>query len=113
MILEPGWGESNLLQIRIEIEKIHLAENLYDYVLDLLKSGRRNLVTGHSLSPRSGRDLVQTSKVLAWLRGRNFVIPEDIQELLPFIWGHRIGAGKGLKKGMDEVDAIIKEVPLP
>ncbi|MCO4793700.1 MAG: AAA family ATPase [Bacteriovoracaceae bacterium] len=108
-----GLGSQKLKLIKKEIEQIHLAENLYDYILDLLSYGRNNFSTGHSLSPRSGKDLVISSKALAWIRERDFVLPEDIQELLPFVWGHRVGGTKGLKKGMNEIHRLIKEVSLP
>jgi MoxR-like ATPase len=108
-----GLGGKKLLEIREEVTKIHLADSLYDYILDLLNHGRKNFSTGHSLSPRSGKDLVQTAKTLAWIRGRDFVIPEDVQELLPHVWGHRVGGTRGLQGGMSEIDRLIKEIHLP
>ncbi|TNE96287.1 MAG: AAA family ATPase, partial [Deltaproteobacteria bacterium] len=108
-----GLGGKKLAEIRKAVSKIHLADSLYDYILDLLNYGRKNFSTGHALSPRSGKDLVQTSKTLAWIRGRDFVLPEDVQELLPNIWGHRVGGSRGLQGGMSEIDRLIKEIPLP
>lgn len=108
-----GLGGKKLAEIRKAVSKVHLADSLYDYILDLLNYGRKNFSTGHALSPRSGKDLVQTSKTLAWIRGRDFVLPEDVQELLPNIWGHRVGGSRGLQGGMSEIDRLIKEIPLP
>ena len=107
-----GLGKETLDQINSEIHSVHIEDSLLEYVLDILHIGRSKLTRGHSLSPRSGKDLVLASKGSAWMSGRNYVIPEDIQELAPNVLGHRLGGSMGVKHGCDESLSLLKEVPL-
>lgn len=105
-------GIDNLRIIKKEITNVYIEESLLEYVLDLLHVGRTKLVKGHSLSPRSGKDLVLASKAYSWMSGRNYVTPEDIQTIAPQILGHRLGGSSGIKHGVSETLSLLKEVPL-
>lgn len=107
-----GLGKEILDQIFVEITNIHIEEKLLEYILDLLHVGRNKLEKGYSLSPRSGKDLLMAAKAFAWLSGRDYVIPEDIQEVVPNVLGHRLGSSMGVKYGVEESLSLLKEVPL-
>jgi MoxR-like ATPase len=107
-----GLGNDALKIIRCEITEIHIEDSLLEYVLDLLHVGRTKLLKGHSLSPRSGKDLVQAAKGYAWISGREYVTPEDIQLIAPHVLGHRLGGSSGVNHGVSETLSLLKEVPL-
>lgn len=107
-----GLGAQALVEINKEIHAVHVEESLLEYILDILHVGRTKLSKGHSLSPRSGKDLVMAAKGYAWINQRNYVIPEDIKEVAPNVLGHRIGGSMGAKHGYDEAIELLKEVPL-
>ena len=107
-----GLGIQKIDSIKDQIEKVHIEGTLLDYILDLLSIGRAKLQKGYSLSPRSGKDLVLAAKGYAWIEGRDFVIPEDIQLMVPHVFGHRLGGSLGVKHGVDESLFLLKEVPL-
>jgi len=92
--LEKVIKKSDIWKIRDEIEKIHVDDNIYSYVKDLIFYSRNNEKIKENLlygaSPRASIALIKTSKALAYLNWRNFVIPEDIKEMLKPILRHRI-----------------------
>lgn len=68
---------------------VMLDEKLAAYVVELLNKSRID-ESFMDLSPRSGIDLIEASKTYAFFKERDHVTPDDIQFLIPFIWGHRL-----------------------
>jgi len=87
-------NKRDLLKIQKEIQKIHVDENIYSYIKDLIFCSRENKEIKRYLiywaSPRASIWLIKTSKVLAFLSGRDFVIPEDVKEMFFPVLRHRI-----------------------
>ncbi len=70
-------------------EQIHLSDKIVEYIYNLVDYSRT-----HSdfvpLSNRFALDLIKISKVYTWIKGREFVTPEDVQYIFPFCAGHRL-----------------------
>ncbi len=79
-----------LLDIQQQVPQIHLSSALIDYVQALLKFTRDTHFYHTGLSPRAGLALVRCAQAWAILEGRQQVIPEDIQTVLPGIVSHRL-----------------------
>lgn len=103
---------NELQQMRAEVKAVHLAEVLSDYILDLLKYGREQEGQKHSLSMRAGKDLVLATQAHAWLHGRDYATALDVQMVLPYIWGHRLGGMKGIRYGQQIVQKLVEDTPL-
>ncbi len=88
-----------LLALRAEVDQIHVAEPIRDYILALVRAtrsraeasqnGKRLLQFG--ASPRASLALFQSGRALAWLRGQPYVTPDIIQDLYLDCLRHRIG----------------------
>ena len=72
-----------------QIEKIHLEDNLYEIIYKLLDSSRKN-ESYIPLSNRAGLDMVKLSKSWAYFQKRDYVIPDDLKFLFPYVCGHRL-----------------------
>ncbi|MDX1914914.1 MAG: MoxR family ATPase [Methylophilus sp.] len=77
-----------LLQLQKDVLRIHVSEAVLDYLQALISYSRSQFDTG--LSPRAGLGLKQCAQAWAMCEGRDFVIPEDIQAVLPSIVTHRM-----------------------
>ena len=87
-----------LFGARKEVLQIHMADNLEEYLLQLILATRKP--TGHSAelaqwieygaSPRATIALDRTARAHAWLQGRDYVAPEDIQTMAFDVLRHRI-----------------------
>ena len=74
------------------LEETFVDEKIYEYIARLITYTRslsgEQIVSG--ISTRSALALSASAKVYARMQGRNFVIPEDIKYLLPFVLSHRL-----------------------
>lgn len=91
-------SQADLFAARQQVLNIHMAENLQDYLLQIVMSTRKPQAYGEDLaswveygaSPRASIALDRCARAHAWLAGRDFVAPEDIQEMAHDVLRHRI-----------------------
>ncbi len=72
------------------IADIHVDDTLYDYVLRIVRETRAHPDVALGASPRGTLALFRASQALAAVRGRDFVIPDDVKYLAPFALAHRL-----------------------
>lgn len=94
------------------INETFVDDKIYQYIAHLIDRFRGQVGTKftHGISTRAALALTASSKVLARIRGRNFVIPEDIQYLLPFVITHRIRLTFAATSQGDTIEASIREI---
>ena len=90
---------TDIQQIRKEINKITISETLEKYIIELIFATRNPAEYGltreadyiqFGASPRASIHLNLAAKVMAYLEGRDYVLPEDIKEMMPDVLNHRI-----------------------
>jgi MoxR-like ATPase len=115
--LAPVLDTAEVLSLQAAVGRVHIAAALRRYVVDLLTATRESRDVYLGASPRAGIALVRAAKALALLRGREFVVPQDVKDLGVRVLGHRIllsadARVHGLHE--DEVIAgILTSVPAP
>ena len=110
--LQPIVTMSQLMDLQAQVERIHVAEPLLDYLLDLLARSRER---GRGLSPRAALAMRRASQAWALMEGRTMVIPEDVQAVAPSIMGHRLGTWGDASghDGLAQAAEILNSVPVP
>lgn len=93
--LEPHVGPDDLIRLQLEVQQVHAAPALLDYLQAVLDYTRRTPDFAHGLSPRAGLALLQGARAWAYLDGRSHVLPEDLQAVLPAVVAHRLTAAGG------------------
>ena len=88
--VRPVVGPSDVLEMQALAQEVFVAEELLDYVLGLVAFTRSHAKVYLGASPRAGLALVHASKALALLRGRDYILPDDMRSLAPLVLGHRI-----------------------
>lgn len=91
-------SQTVLFQARREVLEVYLAESLEDYLLQLVLATRNPGVYGedfgrwlqYGASPRASIALDRGARARAWLQGRDFVTPDDIQSIAPDVLRHRL-----------------------
>lgn len=112
--LTPCLHPETLLALQARIQTIHTAPSLLDYVQKLLQASRRNAAFRNGLSPRAGIGLVRAARAWALLAQRDYVLPEDVQAVLPAVVGHRLAAHDGNDNNTREaVEALVHGVAVP
>ncbi len=72
------------------VEKVHIKDELLDYIAAIIHNTRNNGDLFLGASPRASLSILKTSKAIAAMNGRDFVIPEDIQYVAYPVLNHRI-----------------------
>jgi MoxR-like ATPase len=88
--LTPQLDTAELLALQQQVTQIFVAPALLDYVQAILKHTRESANYVHGLSPRAGLSLLAAARAWALLDGRNAVLPEDVQAVLPSVAKHRL-----------------------
>jgi MoxR-like ATPase len=73
-----------------QVADVHVDESLEDYILQVVAATRSHSDLALGASPRGSLALYKTSQALAALQGRNYVIPDDIKRLTPYVLAHRL-----------------------
>jgi MoxR-like ATPase len=109
-VMQPG--ELKLLQA--QVQAVHAAGPLLDYVQDLIAATRSGQWFVQGLSPRAGIAVLRAAQAQALLSGRDYVAPDDVQALLPQTIAHRLIPVDSAARGAEEqVRAMLAAVPLP
>ncbi|MDM8548169.1 AAA family ATPase [Candidatus Venteria ishoeyi] len=111
--LSPKLNAEQVLTLQSQVPNIILSDALIDYVQAILQHSRNAPQFRFGLSPRAGLALLRAAQAWALLHGRDFVLPEDIQALLPAIAGHRLFPANGQDSPQKLVQSLIKEVAIP
>ena len=110
--------ERSLLEAgRAEAERMHVAEALTGYVLDLVRASREHPRVSLGLSTRGALALIRAARVAAGLRGGDFVSPDDVKDIAPWVMPHRLvltpeAALEGAKD-VEVVRALLADTPVP
>lgn len=88
--LTPVVLPEELLQMQAECHQIHVADDVEDYIIRLIHATREHTSIQLGASPRAMLALYHASQALAAIRGRAFVIPDDVKYLVPFTLVHRL-----------------------
>ncbi|UCH43777.1 MAG: MoxR family ATPase [Dehalococcoidales bacterium] len=88
--LSPVVSAEELLRMQEECRDIHVAEDVEGYIIDIIRATREHGSLQLGASPRAMLALYRASQALAALRGRTFVIPDEVKYLVPFVLVHRV-----------------------
>jgi MoxR-like ATPase len=113
--LSPQMESSELLALQKRAREVLVSPALLDYVQAILRYTREAARYTHGLSPRAGLALLSAARSWALLDGREAVIPEDVQAVLPGVASHRLQAvGEHARQNSDVlVRDLIEAVAIP
>lgn len=100
--IKPLLEESTLEKIQNLVTKIKCSDSLVDYIYKLAAHTRKSSECLHGLSPRAVIALLHASKAWALIEGRDYVIPDDIQAVFPYLAEHRISPQSSTQHGLSE-----------
>ena len=88
--IEAVITREELLQMFEYVEKVFIENSLLRYIASVIQQTRNSKAVYLGASPRASVALLQSSKAMALLQGREFVTPEDIKTVAPFVLQHRL-----------------------
>lgn len=89
-LIKPVMSKEELLQIQAEVKRIYITKSIQQYIINLVTKTRENRDIYLGVSPRGSIALMKASKALAYIQNRDYVIPDDVKYLAPFVLSHRL-----------------------
>ena len=108
--IRPILNAEDILNFRQKSKLIRTDPSLLDYIAKIVTSTRSHNSLYLGASPRASLALLNSSKALAALNGRDFSTPDDIRYLAPFILNHRIMVSPEREMEGIDADRIIQEI---
>ena len=110
-------SEKKLLNEIDSIKKIYVSEPVKKYIVDLVSQTRHNDELYLGASPRGSLALYRTGQALAFLRGRNYVLPDDIKNLASLVLSHRVIVSPASRlreiSSSKIIEEILENIPVP
>lgn len=88
--LDTAISATELQALQQRVDQVHVSRAILDYLLSLIRSSRLSPWFSTGLSPRAGLALQKCAQASALLHGRDHVLPEDIQLVMPSVAAHRL-----------------------
>ena len=115
--METLTNRQNLLAVQDTVEQTYISEEIVSYVVALIHGTRNSDLLLRGASPRATLSVVSMAKAIAQLRGRDYVVPRDVQEVLLPTLTHRLllspkAEGQGLT-AQQVLQTLIAGVPAP
>ena len=115
--LEPAVSADELLRLQTLVPRVHCEPSVRSYLLAVIRATREHESLELGASPRASLALLRASRALAAMRGRDYVLPDDVKRLAPAVLAHRlILTSQSRLGGRDDVaivEEILESVPAP
>lgn len=97
--------------------RVEVATSVKQYIVNLAAASREQSDISVGVSPRGSASLLRACQAWAAFADRTFVLPEDVQELAPYIWGHRLVLGAAKEDadfpGQKAIARLLESVTVP
>lgn len=99
------------------VDQVFVDNQVARYALQLVQASRNHNAIDLGISPRGGIAFLKGAKALALTEGRTYVTPQDLQRILPAVFGHRLLLKGGITASQESLSEIMKQmiqrVPVP
>jgi MoxR-like ATPase len=115
--LQSVTSAAEVLELQRRVKEIHVSADVRHYILQVVRATRDHEAVALGVSPRGSLALYKASQALAAVRGRDYVIPSDVQYLCPPVLTHRVHISPQIRlRGRTPaqvVTEITEAVPVP
>lgn len=115
--VNPILSIEELTELKKEVDQVFLQEKVAEYALNLVQATREHDAILLGVSPRGSEAFVKGAKAYALLKGRQHVVPDDFQKILPACFSHRIQLKHRTTNHEEQVteilEQVIQRVPIP
>jgi MoxR-like ATPase len=115
--LKPILSRDELLKMQREVHQVQVSKNVGQYMVEIVGRTRRDNRLRLGVSPRGTLMLFRAAQASAFLHGRDYVLPDDVQTLSKYVLPHRIMLTSQCKYGgtskSDIIADIVKQIPVP
>jgi MoxR-like ATPase len=103
-------SQSEILDMQKEVEDVTIHDDIVDYIINIANVTRSHESLQLGASPRAAIDLFKASKAKAFISGRDYVIPDDVKEMVEPVLGHRMILSPEARIEGKKIDEVLKGV---
>lgn len=103
-------SSESIIQMQQEVDRIHVDKAIYDYIAMLSAITRKHPMIELGISPRGTLALASMARAHAYISGRGYVTPGDVQNVFPDVARHRIVLSPKARVASADVESVIKTV---
>lgn len=103
-------SRSQLMQMHQEVEAVFTHPVIYKYIVELSRATRQHACIALGLSPRASLAAASMARATAYLKGRSYVLPDDVIEVFPDIARHRLRLNSQAQTERKNADQILREI---
>jgi MoxR-like ATPase len=115
--VEPVLTPADVITLQDDSRKVHIGEEIIDYMLQIVNSTRNHPEIELGVSPRGTVALFRSVQAMALVHGRSYAIPDDVKRLVPRVFGHRLLIARSGSKIRTDSQSILRrildEAPVP
>ncbi|WP_268258274.1 AAA family ATPase [Bacillus massiliigorillae] len=115
--IHPVVTIEEVCQLQQQAKQVHVEKAIKEYIVQLANETRHHNSIELGVSPRGSIALMKASQAYALMQGRDYVLPDDIQYLTPFVFAHRMILKPEIKYGgvspESIIESILASVPVP
>ena len=101
---------ATLMEMRATVEETYISDELIAYVVDLMNATRQNENLLQGASPRATLAVIAMAKAVARLGGRDYVVPQDIRQVLLPTVSHRLPVTHAARSQNMTADTVLQEI---
>lgn len=101
---------AQLLQMQQEVSQIFTHPVIYKYIVELSRATRQHPCLALGLSPRASLAAASMARATAYLKGRSYVLPDDVLEVFPDVARHRLRLSAQAQAQRKDMDQVLKEI---
>lgn len=115
--VEPVLDNQRVTDVRSVAEDVRVEGDLLQYMVSVARATREDRRVEVGVSPRGTQRLFEAARARAVIKGREYVVPEDVKRLAPNVLAHRLvltpdAAVENIAK-REVVDSVLEDVPVP
>ena len=114
--LKPVTAGEQICMAREKVKEVFIHRQLLEYIAELVQATRAHGEILSGVSPRGTLALLRASQAYAWIQGRDYVVPEDIQEVAAPVMAHRLVLARGYGStaaGQELIQKILEQTKVP
>ncbi|MCI4408158.1 MAG: MoxR family ATPase [Thermofilum sp.] len=115
--VEKVLSKNDILELIKKVEDVYVDDTIFTYIVNICRATRELKEVEVGVSPRGTESLLKASRALAFIRGRDYVLPDDVKEIAPSVLAHRlVMKSESLVRGLTPeilIDRVLQRVEVP
>ncbi|WP_271714692.1 AAA family ATPase [Anaeromicropila herbilytica] len=108
--LEPVVDTNTILKMQDEVKQIQIHNDLISYMIQVIHESRKNSNITLGASPRATLALTRASQAVAYMAGRDYVIPDDLKKMASPVLKHRLMMSPDARLNKQTADTVVETI---